>query len=106
MDPARNVGGETKSPISGQGRGPKAARSEVSEAQRAESGGEVLQDRGTAYPSSPARGSGERCKLLQRVQGGAPVDKRFSCIPEAPVGLSCNLLGPNWGHGLHKSAYE
>ena len=41
------------------------------EAQRADSGGGVLEE-GQRAPSPPARGSGERCELSQRGPGRSP----------------------------------
>ena len=56
------------------------------EAQRSESGLGPL-ERGKPAPSPSAVGLGECCKLPQ-----PPAAKRFSCIPEAPDGLSWNFL--------------
>ena len=67
--------GGGKPPISGQGRGLKP------EAQKPRAGVRFF-GRG-----QPARGS-ERCKLPQRDPGTAPANNRFSCILEAPEGLS------------------
>ena len=48
-------------------------------ARRAESG-EWGSWEGTASPSPLTRRFAERCKLSQRVRGGAPVAEGFSCI--------------------------
>ena len=41
------------------------------------------------------------------VQGGAPAAKRFSCILQAPDGLSWNFFGPSsGGHYPLKPAYD
>jgi len=50
---------------------------------------------GKLAPSPSARGFRKRCKLPSGVRGGATAAKRFSYIPEAPEGLSRNLLRPS-----------
>jgi len=55
--------------------------------------GAVLEEK--LAPSPSARGFRKRCKLPSGVRGGATAAKRFSYIPEAPEGLSRNLLRPS-----------
>ena len=72
--------------------------------------GYVLEE-GQPAPPHQLRRLGERSKLPQRGPGQSSAAKRFTCILEAPHGLSWNLLGAKFGegHGLLapflKSAY-
>ena len=65
-------------------------------AQRADSGGGVLEE-GKLALSQPARWSGETPQAPQPSPGGASAAKRFYYIPQAPAGLSWNLLRPSSG---------
>jgi len=92
-DPAPHVG-RGKPPIPCQGR---------------ESGGGILGE-GVASPSPISQGLGSNVNSPSGVQGGALAAERFSCILQAPDGLSWNLSGAKfrWGHaplGPLKSAY-
>ena len=58
--------------------------------------GGVLRE-GAVIAPSHQQGVWGHCKLPQRGVGRRPGRKMFSCIPEAPDGLSWNLLGPSSG---------
>ena len=66
----------------GQSLRPKGSRAEVG-----------FLGRGSQPPPHQLEGLGEHCKLSRRVQGGVPAAKMFSCILEAPHGLSWKLVG-------------
>jgi len=62
------------------------------EAQRAKSGSEVLGDRAASTPHQLGSLGSAVCSP-SGVRGGTLATKRFSCILQAPDGLSRNLLG-------------
>jgi len=64
----------------------------------------VLGGRGSQPPLQQLRDLGERCKLPSGVLGRTSAAKRFSCIFEAPDGISWILIWYfgaklGWGHG-------
>ena len=59
--------------------------------------GRVLVEGKPSSPLPPARGLEERYKVPQQGQERSPVAKTFTCIPDAPDGLSWNLLRPSLG---------
>jgi len=85
--------GGARPPISGQGRGPmgRSPRPKWPRAEVGSWGGD------SQPPRPPAKGAGERCKLLQWVCGGAAIRKTFSYILETPYIFSRNLLGAKLG---------
>ena len=77
----------------------------------ARAGGGVLRE-GQQAPSPPTRGSWVNAiSFPSGIQYGAQAAKKFSCILDAPDGLSWNLFGPSSGRALTlaplplKSAY-
>lgn len=73
----------------------------------ARAGGGVLRE-GQQAPSPPTRGSWVNAiSFPSGIQYGAQAAKKFSCILDAPDGLSWNLLGVKFvGYGTLQSAYD